>query len=177
MKVLKTLINIQYECGMQSVWFTASTITPKRHLGSATPKFSKIWPPPAQVLHCKGAPICPSKAYEDSQTHIYIKHGSGMQAVSLVYCLNHDTTTSFGLCLTQISQNLAPTCTDNCVRVCQYAQPQHKKVLKLIIYIQYGCGMQSAVVYSLNHDTTISFRLHQTSISHILAPTCTGITV
>ncbi len=33
------------------------------------------------------------------------------------------------------------------------------KVLKHFIYIQYGCGMQSAVVYSLNHDPTTSFGL------------------
>jgi hypothetical protein len=33
------------------------------------------------------------------------------------------------------------------------------KVLKHFLYIQYGCGMQSVVVYSLNHDTTMSFGL------------------
>ena len=31
------------------------------------------------------------------------------------------------------------------------------KVLNHFLYIQYGCGMQSVVVYSLNHDTTMSF--------------------
>ncbi len=36
------------------------------------------------------------------------------------------------------------------------------KVLKHFIYIQYGCEMQSVVVYSLNHDTTMSFGLRLT---------------
>jgi hypothetical protein len=39
-----------------------------------------------------------------------------------------------------------------------YAHPQHLKVLKLFIYIQYGCGMQSMRVFSLNHDTATSYR-------------------
>jgi hypothetical protein len=39
-----------------------------------------------------------------------------------------------------------------------YAHPQHLKVLKHFIYIQYGCGMQSLGVWSLNHDTTTSYR-------------------
>jgi hypothetical protein len=51
------------------------------------------------------------------------------------------------------------------------------KVLKHFLYIQYGCGMQSVVVYSLNHDTTTSFRLHLTPIFQNLAPTSKGITV
>ena len=39
----------------------------------------------------------------------YIKYGCGVQSV-WVSSLNHDTTMSFGLLLTQISQNLAPFC-------------------------------------------------------------------
>jgi hypothetical protein len=39
-----------------------------------------------------------------------------------------------------------------------YAHPQHLKVLKHFAYIQYGCGMQSMRVFSLNHDTATSFR-------------------
>ena len=41
----------------------------------------------------------------------------------------------------------------NSVRVHPYAHPQHLKVLKHFVYIQYGCGMQSMGVCSLNHDT------------------------
>jgi hypothetical protein len=45
-------------------------------------------------------------------------------------------------------------------------------VLKHILYIQYGCGMKSVVVYSLNHNTTTSFGLHLTKLFQILATTC-----
>jgi hypothetical protein len=34
------------------------------------------------------------------------------------------------------------------------------KVLKHFVYIKYRCGVQSVVVYSLNHDTITSFGLH-----------------
>jgi hypothetical protein len=63
------------------------------------------------------------------------------------------------------------------VGVHPYAHPQHMKVLKHFLYIQYGCGMQSVVVYGLNHDTATSFGLRLTPIIQKLAPTCTGITV
>ncbi len=59
----------------------------------------------------------------------------------------------------------------NSVRVHPYAHPQHMKVLKHLIYIQYGCGKQSAGVYSLHHDTTTSFGIRLTPIFQNLAPT------
>ena len=34
-----------------------------------------------------------------------------------------------------------------------YASPEHMKVIEHFVNFQYGCGMQSVVVYSLNHDT------------------------
>ncbi len=58
-----------------------------------------------------------------------------------------------------------------------YAHPQHMKLLKHFLYIQYGCEMQSVVAYSLNHDTTMSFWLNLTLISQNFAPTCTGVIV
>jgi hypothetical protein len=56
-----------------------------------------------------------------------------------------------------------------------YVHPQHLKVLKLFVYIQYGCGMQSMGVFSLNHDTntTTSHRLGHTQFFLKLTPTCT----
>ncbi len=65
----------------------------------------------------------------------------------------------------------------NSVRVRPYAHPQHMKVLNHFLYIQYGCGMQSGMVYSLNHDTITSYGPHLTPIFQNLPPTCTGITV
>jgi len=38
------------------------------------------------------------------------------------------------------------------------AHLQHLKVLKLFVYIQYGCGMQTMRVFSLNHDAATSYR-------------------
>ena len=43
----------------------------------------------------------------------------------------------------------------NSAKVHPYAHPQHLKVLKYFLYIQYGCGMQSMGVCSLKHDTAI----------------------
>ncbi len=65
----------------------------------------------------------------------------------------------------------------NSVRVHPYAHPQHMQVLKLFISIHYKCGVQSAVVYSLNHDTTTSFGLHLTPMFQTLPPTCAGMTL
>jgi hypothetical protein len=65
----------------------------------------------------------------------------------------------------------------NSVRMDPCTLPQHMKVHKHFIYIQYGCMMQSVGVYSLNHDTTTSLGLHLTPIFQNLAPTITGITV
>jgi len=51
-----------------------------------------------------------------------------------------------------------------------YAHPQHMKVLNHFIHIQYGCGMQSVVVYSLINDITMSFGPRLTTIFQNLAP-------
>ena len=59
------------------------------------------------------------------------------------------------------------------IRMHSYAHPQHLKVLKHFIYIQYGCGMQSMGVFSLNHDTATAYRLGHTPISLKFTPTCT----
>jgi len=68
---------------------------------------------------------------------VYFQNGCRIQSVE-AYSLNHDTTTSFGLHLTPIFQNLAPTCTDNSERVHPYAHPQHMKVLEHVVYFQNG---------------------------------------
>jgi len=47
-----------------------------------------------------------------------------------------------------------------------YAHPQHLKVLKHFVYIQYGCGMQSMRVCSLKHDTATSYRLGHAYCAH-----------
>jgi hypothetical protein len=54
-----------------------------------------------------------------------------------------------------------------------YTHPQHHKVLKYFAYIQYGCGVQSLRVCSLNHDTSTSYRLGHTPFFLKFTPTCT----
>ncbi len=44
--------------------------------------------------------------------------------------------------------------------------PQHIKVLKHFVYIQYGCGIKSKACCSLNNDITTSFRLRFTPKIH-----------
>jgi len=99
---------------------------------------------------------------------LYIQYECGMQSV-VVYSLNHDTTTSFGIQspypnFPNISSRLHMY---NSVMLHPYAHPQHMKVLNHFLYIQYRCGMQSVVVYSLNHDTTMSYGIHLTPVSLI----------
>ena len=57
------------------------------------------------------------------------------------------------------------------IRMHPYVHPQHLKVLNLFAYNQYGCGMQSMGVCSLNHDTATSYRLGHTPFSLKSTPT------
>jgi hypothetical protein len=104
---------------------------------------------------------------------VYICHGWGMQSLG-VCSLNHDITTSVGLSHAPIFLKIHPHLYGhNSVRVHPYAHPQHLKVLKHFLFIQYGCGMQSLGVLILNHDTTTSYRLGHTPFSLKFTPTCT----
>jgi hypothetical protein len=51
-----------------------------------------------------------------------------------------------GSVIPQFSKIWPPYAWYNSVRVHPYAHPQHIKVLKHFVYIQYGCGMQSSGV-------------------------------
>ena len=98
---------------------------------------------------------------------LYIWYGSGMQ-FTVVCSLNHDLTTILGLNHTPIFLKSNPTWhKSNSVRVDPYAHPQHIKVLKHFVYIWYGSGMQSTVVWSLNHDLTTSLQRNHTHFSWI----------
>jgi hypothetical protein len=153
--------------------FIASTMTPARCLGFTIPQFSKIWPPPAQVYFVRVHSYAHAQHMKVLNHLIPIKYGCEMQSV-VAYSHKHDTTMSFGPRLTIIFQNLAPPMY-NSVRVHPYAHTQHMKVLNHFIHTQYRCEMQSVVVDSLNHDTTMSFGLHLTPVFQNLAITCTGI--
>jgi len=76
-----------------------------------------------------------------------------------------------GPALPQVSKILpSPAQVYNSVSVHPYTHPQHMKVFIHAVYFQYGCGMQSVVVYSLNHDTRMSFVLCLTTIFQNSAP-------
>ncbi len=64
----KTLYTYDMDVGCLLKLFVASTMTPQHHLLSPTPHRSKNSPPPAPVKQCKGAPICPSTAYQGAKT-------------------------------------------------------------------------------------------------------------
>jgi len=133
----------------------ASTMTPQHHLGSPIPQFFKIWPPhPSQELQCKGEPICPFTAYQGAKPKTLCIHPTWMwDAVSVtVFSLNHDNPTSFGFAHTPIFQKLAPSYLHMyySVRVNPYAHQKHIKVLKHIVCILYGCGLQSEASYRRN---------------------------
>ena len=107
---------------------------------------------------------------------VYIQYGYGMQSMGLL-SVNHDTATSYRLSDTPFPLKSPPTCTCNtAIMMHPYAHPLHLKVLRHCEYIQYGCGMQSMGVCSLNHITTTSYRLGHTSFFLKLTPTCTRIT-
>ncbi len=107
---------------------------------------------------------------------VYIQYGCGMQSMG-VWNLYNDTTTSYRLGHTPFSLKPPTTCTCNtAIMMHPYAHPQHLKKLKLVVYIQYGCEMQSMRVCSLNHDTTTSYRLGHTPFPLKFKPTCTRIT-
>ncbi len=82
-----------------------------------------------------------------------------------VGCSEWGFTMSFGLHLALLFINLATTLAQyNSQSYYPYAQPQHMKVLKHCLYIQFGSGKQLAGVYRLNHDTKRSFGLSLTPI-------------
>ncbi len=105
---------------------------------------------------------------------VYIQYGCGMQSME-VCSINHNTTTSYlRLVHTTVTfPKIHPHLHYYGIRVHPYAHPQHFKVLKHFVYIQYGCGMQSMKVCSLIHDTTTSYRLGHTPEFLKFTPTCT----
>jgi hypothetical protein len=126
----------------------ASTMTPQHHLAQPYPTCTGVTvrlDPQAQPQHMNVL-----------KHFIYLQYGCGMQ-FGTSCSLNHDTTTSFGSTLPHLNRCYS-------VRVHPYAQPQHMNVLKHFIYIQYGCGMQTARVCSLNHDITLSLGPHLTTM-------------
>ena len=57
-----------------------------------------------------------------------------------------------------------------CIRMHPYVLPQHTKVLKHVLWLKYGSGMHSEVVYSVNHHITASLMLDCHLFSKKLPP-------
>ena len=147
-------------------WFTASTMTLQHHSGSISPQFSKNPPPPTQVYERKGAPICPSTAYQCTKTlYIYMiwmwdAEWGGLQPQPW-----HNSIT---LAILYLNFPIISLHLQRCigVRVHPCTHPQHIIVPKHFICMKNGYEMQSGVVYSLNHDIKAWLRLNSTSTFH-----------
>ncbi len=152
---------------------------PSSRIPTAVPHFPQIWPLPAQVLQCKGAPIYPYAAYQGAKALCI--HPIWMWDAVWSCLQPHPWHYSvIGVHLYPIFPRIGPHL-HRCysVRLHPYAHPQHIKVLKHLVYNQYGCGMQSEAVFSLKHDTTASFGFSHTPFSPNFSPTCTrkGVTI
>ncbi len=96
----------------------------------------------------------------------YIQYKCGKQKV-VVYSLNHVIMPSFHSSHAGLNyQNLIQLCQCNSVSVHPYAYPQHMMVLKHFLCIQYGCGKQTVVVYSLNHVIMQSFHSSHAGLNY-----------
>ena len=143
---------------------------------SHTP-FSWNSPPPAHVMvRHKGAPIYPSTASEGATTlcvhpiWMWDAVNGGLKPQQWHH--NIIQARPYPI-LPKFHPHLQ---TYYSIRMHPYAHPQHLKVLKHFVYIQYGCGMQSMGVWSLNNDTATSYRLGHTPFYLNFTPTCTRIT-
>ena len=93
-----------------------------------------------------------------------------------VYSLNHDTITSFGLHLNPIFQNLPPICTGIRVRVHSYATANEGNWTLCKLWIWMWDAVSGGLQPEPWHHST--FGLPLTPIfQNLLAPTCTGITL
>ena len=142
--MLKHCLYIQYGCGMQSVVFYI--------WASPYPTFPKFGPHLHRYNSVRLHPY-PSTAYECAQSLCIHPIWMWDAPSVVVYSLNHDTTAHLGSALPKFSKICPHVHRYNSVRVHPYTHPQHMNVLNHFLYIQYGFGMQSVVVYSLNHDT------------------------
>ena len=150
--------NTSYTCIMdvwcRVGWFTASTMTPRCHIGSAWPQFFKIWPPLHHHNCVRVHPNAFPRHMKVLKHFICMYYGCVMQFESF-YSLNDSVVGSF-LHLHHIwFHRTFPdiwgiVCGGNGVSVLPYAHPQLFKVFKHLKYVWRRCGMQFERFYSLN---------------------------
>ena len=162
MYLIKVCLNTSYmytmDVGSNQRWSIASTMTSWNHSHLiVTQNFQN----PTQLWECYGIRVhlyAYVTHWKVLKHFIYVQYGCGEQSAG-VYSLNHDIMASFLLDSHQDLPKSDLASTVYGVRVHLYAYVPHWKVLHHFIYVQYGCGEQSAVVYSLNHDIIASFPL------------------
>jgi len=142
LKVLKHFAYIHYGCGMQSMG-VCSLIHDTTIQAQPYPSFPKIHPHLHMYYGIRVYPYAHPQHLKVLKHFVYIQYGCGMQSKG-VCGLNLTPQHHTG------SAKQSPTCTRiTAIRVYPYPHPQHLKVLKHFVYIQYGCGVQSMGVGSL----------------------------
>jgi hypothetical protein len=138
------------------------------------PNFPKIHPHPYGRNWVRVHPYAHPQHLKVLKHVVYIQYGCGKQSMG-VCSLNHDTATSYRLGHTPFPLKFTPTCTCNASLVCTHMPIHSISRCSNTLYIQYGCGMQSLGVCSLNHDLTTSYRLSAQPypIFPKIHPTCT----
>ncbi len=141
------------------LWSTASTMSSHHHfiVATVTQNYQNL----GQLCQYNCVRRVLPYAYQQQMMVFkhcpYIKYGCGKQSV-VVYSLNVVIMPSFHSSHSDPNyQNQDQLCQCNCVRVHPYAYPQHMIVLKHFLCMQYGCGKQTVVVYSLNNVIMPSF--------------------
>ena len=128
-----------------SQWgFAVSTMTPQYHTGSAiAPIFPKSHPHLHTYYSIRMHPYAHPQHLKVLKHFLYIQYGCGMQSMG-VCSLNNDTSNIIQAWPYPIFPKTHPHLhMYYSIRMHPYAHPQHLKVLKHFVYIQYGCGMQS----------------------------------
>ncbi len=145
------------EVGSNQRWSTPSTITSWHHFHSTVTQNCQNL---TKLQFCRNSIRVLSYAYVPHwkvlKHFIYVQYGCGKQSAVV------STITSwqrFHPTVTKNCQNLTHLWQCNSVRVHSYAYVPLWKVKKHFIYVHYGCGKQSKVDYSLNHDIKASFPL------------------
>ena len=111
-----------------------------------------------------GVSMCPHTHTQHTQFlkhRICVSDGCGMQ-FERFYSLNQSTVTLFWHVINLGFQPTLPTLGETCVVVMVWVYihilyPQHGKVLKHLIYVYDGCGMQFERFYSLSHSAVTWF--------------------
>jgi hypothetical protein len=144
------------------VYHTASTITSRHHIHpTVTQNFQNL----TQLQRCNSVRV---HFYAYVPCWKVLKHFIYMIIVDMRRNQRWSTASTITswhhlhLTVTQYCQNLTQLQRYNSIRVHLYhACLPHWKVLKHCIHVQYGCGKQSKVVYSLNHDIMALFPLNR----------------